>query len=266
MATQIVRNSPTRSSTSAGSPGSKGFRAAGDLRAMSDMIPSSVLSGRRHARRAKKRCHLPQHRGCGVVQPPYRSASWKKRIALSRRATRKEDDMLPARTKVMMAIASGVGVATGVLTYLASRSLPQALLAAGTATGSSAACSASSPAPTLNALLATAITTRITATTASNRRGRESPRRQGCVITTVIPQLLADAGPLSLQRWPVTRARLAFCRSAPPAVPAFSRAFASEHYRGRRPSCGPWSRARRQRLSASLSVQRRPVMRASRPR
>jgi hypothetical protein len=43
--------------------------------------------------------------------------------------------MLPARTKMIMAIACGVGVAA--LTYLASRSLPQALLAAGTATGSS---------------------------------------------------------------------------------------------------------------------------------
>ena len=46
--------------------------------------------------------------------------------------------MLPARTKMIMAIACGVGVAAGALTYLASRSLPQALLAAGTATGSSA--------------------------------------------------------------------------------------------------------------------------------
>ena len=46
--------------------------------------------------------------------------------------------MLPARTKVIMAIAGGVGIAAGALTYLASRSLPQALLAAGTATGSSA--------------------------------------------------------------------------------------------------------------------------------
>ena len=46
--------------------------------------------------------------------------------------------MFPARTKVIVAIACGVGIAAGVLTYLASRSLPQALLAAGTATGSSA--------------------------------------------------------------------------------------------------------------------------------
>ena len=46
--------------------------------------------------------------------------------------------MLPARTKVIMVIAGGVGIAAGALTYLASRSLPQALLAAGTATGSSA--------------------------------------------------------------------------------------------------------------------------------
>jgi hypothetical protein len=46
--------------------------------------------------------------------------------------------MLPARTKVIMVIAGGVGVAAGALTYLASRSLPQALLNAGTATGSSA--------------------------------------------------------------------------------------------------------------------------------
>ena len=46
--------------------------------------------------------------------------------------------MLPASTKVIMAIACGAGVAAGALTYLASRSLPQALLAAGTATGSTA--------------------------------------------------------------------------------------------------------------------------------
>ena len=52
--------------------------------------------------------------------------------------SRKEDDMLPARTKVIMVIAGGVGIAAGALTYLASRSLPQALLNAGTATGSSA--------------------------------------------------------------------------------------------------------------------------------
>ncbi len=57
---------------------------------------------------------------------------------LSRRVTRKEDDMLPARTKVIMAIAGGVGVAAGALTYLASRSVPLSLLAAGAATGSSA--------------------------------------------------------------------------------------------------------------------------------
>ena len=46
--------------------------------------------------------------------------------------------MLPARTKVIMAIACGVGVAAGALVYLTSRSAPQALLAAGTATGSAA--------------------------------------------------------------------------------------------------------------------------------
>jgi hypothetical protein len=43
-----------------------------------------------------------------------------------------------ARTKVIMVIACGVGIAAGTLTYLASRSLPQALLGAGAATGSSA--------------------------------------------------------------------------------------------------------------------------------
>ena len=47
--------------------------------------------------------------------------------------------MLPTRTKVIMVIACGVGIAAGALTCLASRSLPEALLAAGTATGSSAA-------------------------------------------------------------------------------------------------------------------------------
>jgi hypothetical protein len=46
--------------------------------------------------------------------------------------------MTPARTKVIMAIVGGVGGAAGALTYLASRSVPQALLAAGAATGSSA--------------------------------------------------------------------------------------------------------------------------------
>jgi hypothetical protein len=46
--------------------------------------------------------------------------------------------MFPARTKVIMVIACGVGIAAGALTYLASRSLPQAMLVAGTATGSSA--------------------------------------------------------------------------------------------------------------------------------
>jgi hypothetical protein len=46
--------------------------------------------------------------------------------------------MLSARTKAIMVIACGVGIAAGALTYLASRSVPQALLAAGTATGSSA--------------------------------------------------------------------------------------------------------------------------------
>jgi len=46
--------------------------------------------------------------------------------------------MLPGRTKVIMAIACSIGCAAGALTYLASRSVPQALLAAGTATGSSA--------------------------------------------------------------------------------------------------------------------------------
>jgi hypothetical protein len=46
--------------------------------------------------------------------------------------------MLLAPTKMIMVIASGVGIAAGALTYLASHSLPQALLAAGAAAGSSA--------------------------------------------------------------------------------------------------------------------------------
>ena len=46
--------------------------------------------------------------------------------------------MFPARTKVIMVIACGVGIAAGALTYLTSRSLPQALLTAGAATSSSA--------------------------------------------------------------------------------------------------------------------------------
>jgi hypothetical protein len=39
--------------------------------------------------------------------------------------------MSPARTKVIMVIACGVGIAAGTLTYLTSRSIPQALLTAG---------------------------------------------------------------------------------------------------------------------------------------
>jgi hypothetical protein len=46
--------------------------------------------------------------------------------------------MLPIRTQMPMAIGCGIGLAAGALTYLASRSAPQALLAAGAATGSSA--------------------------------------------------------------------------------------------------------------------------------
>lgn len=46
--------------------------------------------------------------------------------------------MFPVRTKVIMVIACGVGIAAGALTYLASRSVPQDLLAAGAAAGSSA--------------------------------------------------------------------------------------------------------------------------------
>jgi hypothetical protein len=46
--------------------------------------------------------------------------------------------MLPVRTKVIVAIACTIGAATGALTYLASRSVPQSLLAAGAATGTSA--------------------------------------------------------------------------------------------------------------------------------
>ena len=83
--------------------------------------------------------------------------------------------MLPARTKVIMVIACGVGIAAGALTYLASCFLPQALLAAGTATGSSAD------------LLRQFISTepghsasdhddnKMTTTTASSREGPEDP-------------------------------------------------------------------------------------------
>lgn len=46
--------------------------------------------------------------------------------------------MLPTRIKMVRAIACGVGITAGALTYLGSRSLPQALLAAGGATGRSA--------------------------------------------------------------------------------------------------------------------------------
>jgi len=46
--------------------------------------------------------------------------------------------LITVRSAVIMAIASVVGAAAGVLTYMASRSIPQALLAAGAATGGSA--------------------------------------------------------------------------------------------------------------------------------
>ena len=46
--------------------------------------------------------------------------------------------LITVRTGVILAIACAIGVTAGVLTYLASRSLPQALLAAGTAIGGSA--------------------------------------------------------------------------------------------------------------------------------
>ena len=42
--------------------------------------------------------------------------------------------MFTVRTKVILVIACGVGGGAGALTYLASRSIPQALLAAGAAT------------------------------------------------------------------------------------------------------------------------------------
>jgi hypothetical protein len=42
------------------------------------------------------------------------------------------------RTKIIISIAGVIGLAAGALTYLALRSAPQALLAAGAATGSSA--------------------------------------------------------------------------------------------------------------------------------
>jgi hypothetical protein len=49
----------------------------------------------------------------------------------------KEDNVFFGRIKVILAIACGIGVAAGALTYLASLSVPQALLAAGAAVGSS---------------------------------------------------------------------------------------------------------------------------------
>jgi hypothetical protein len=46
--------------------------------------------------------------------------------------------MFAVRTKVILGIACGIGAAAGTLTYLTSRSIPQALLAAGAATSGSA--------------------------------------------------------------------------------------------------------------------------------
>ena len=46
--------------------------------------------------------------------------------------------LLTVRTTVILAVACVSGAAVGALTYLASHSLPQALLAAGTATSGSA--------------------------------------------------------------------------------------------------------------------------------
>ena len=47
-------------------------------------------------------------------------------------------DLLTLRTTVILVVACVIGVIDGALTYLALRSLPQSLLAAGTATGGSA--------------------------------------------------------------------------------------------------------------------------------
>lgn len=47
--------------------------------------------------------------------------------------------LLSARTTLILAIACAIGGAAGVLAYLASRSVPQAVLTAGTATSGAAA-------------------------------------------------------------------------------------------------------------------------------
>ena len=59
------------------------------------------------------------------------------RVALSGTATRKDDNMFPARTKMIMTIACGIGVVAGALTYWAFHSVPQALLATGATVGGS---------------------------------------------------------------------------------------------------------------------------------
>lgn len=102
------------------------------------------------------------------------------RVAYHGTRSRKEDAMFSARTKVIMAIACGVGVAAGALTYLASRSLPQALFAAGTATGSSADLLrqfiGTDPEPAVGDRDPTRMTT---ATASSRRRRLKDQRRQG---------------------------------------------------------------------------------------
>jgi hypothetical protein len=96
----------------------------------------------------------------------------------------KEDNMLPARTKVIMAIASGVGVAAGALTYLVSALSPRLCSPRAPQLGVPLTCFANSSAPTLDGLSATRTTARMMATTALSRIRLEDPRRQTDLLPT----------------------------------------------------------------------------------
>jgi hypothetical protein len=100
---------------------------------MTDMTPSSALTGCRHTGQAPKRgatwCNAQLRRGATCCGAGFLEEA--RRLSAAR--DRKEGDMLSAQAKVILAIALFTGGAAGVLTYLATRSVPQAVLAAGAA-------------------------------------------------------------------------------------------------------------------------------------
>jgi hypothetical protein len=86
---------------------------------------------------------------CSRAHPFAVVASWRASTGPSGQVTLKGNDMRPSshkrvadrfslRTAVLLVIACALGTAAGALTYLASRSIPQAVLAACSATGGSA--------------------------------------------------------------------------------------------------------------------------------